>query len=173
MKKPSTYQITFYSLMLMLLTLLWLSVSSCSSEKKLQKAINNHGQKESLTFFVKNYPEYFRQDTVIIRDTIAVIVPERFIDTTFVELRDTIILENEKIKVVLQKVDNGWQLSGTAKADTIYHPIELPCPPIHCPDIEKLQTTSNWWHLAYFILGAVTALIFVWLAFQWAYTNRQ
>jgi hypothetical protein len=158
-EKPVYFFITllifFFGLMLM---------ASCSSEKKLSKAINNHGQKESAAYFVKHYPEYFKSDTVIIFDTITVIVPEHTIDTTFIELRDTIIIENEKIKVVLKKTEDGWSLSGTVKENIIEVPTETICPPVICPDITILPAPNKWnWFLRGICVGMILCAFFIFL----------
>jgi hypothetical protein len=150
-----------------------LLLSSCSTEKKLSRAINKHGQKESVAFIVKTYPEYFKYEAQIVHDTVPVIITESKVDTTFIELRDTITIQNEKIKVVLQKTDQGWNLSGSVKADTIFVPVQVECPPLTCPDMDKLQTgSSNWWYLFWFILGALCTLFALYLAFGIALKGR-
>jgi hypothetical protein len=142
---------------------------SCSTEKKLHRAINKHGQKQSVAYIVANYPEYFRQsepqtvrDTV--RDTLEIIRPEVSLDSTFAHLADSLILENDKLRVALIKTANGWNLSGTAKADTVYYPVEypveIPCPTIICPDIDKIVYTGNKWFiwLIAFMVGVLSTL---------------
>jgi hypothetical protein len=152
-----------------LILLLIALLSSCSTEKKLKKAINNHGQKESVAFIVATYPEYFKRDSIIIKDTIRqeipIYLPEYVIDSTFADLADSLVIENDKLRVQLRKVPTGWQLSATSKADTLYKfieiPIEVPCPPITCPDIDKIQIHFNKWPWVFigFILGIIFTLL--------------
>jgi hypothetical protein len=150
-----------------------LLLSSCSTEKKLSRAINKHGQKESVAFIVKNYPEYFKYEAQIVHDTVPVIITESKVDTTFIELRDTITIQNERIKVVLQKTDQGWNLSGTVKADTVFVPVQVQCPPLTCPDMDKIQTGSTWTqYLVSGSLGFMLALIIIYLLFSFAYSQK-
>ncbi len=67
------------------------ALSSCvSSQRKLQRRIEKHGIKESISFITAKYPEYFKAKDTIIHDTIikvdSVIVPE---NTTTVILTDS------------------------------------------------------------------------------------
>ena len=42
------------------------ALSSCSSQKRLQRRIERHGIKESIGFITRKYPEYFKsKDTTI------------------------------------------------------------------------------------------------------------
>jgi hypothetical protein len=61
-------------------------VSCVSSQKKLQRRIEKHGIKESISFVSAKYPEYFESKDTTIHDTIikvdSIIVPD--IDTTVI-----------------------------------------------------------------------------------------
>ena len=131
------------------LLLIVLFITSCNSEKRLQRAINKHGQKESATYFVSYYPEYFKVEssivdtTIIIHDTILV-KGGISIDTIFISPKDgtDVAFENEFLKMEILNLNGKLQLKGKCKdriitkIDTIS--IIVPCPEIICPDIPQV-----------------------------------
>jgi len=62
------------------------ALSSCSSQKRLQRRIERHGIKESIGFVTAKYPEYFKSKDTTIHDT--TIIERRIevptIDTTVI-----------------------------------------------------------------------------------------
>jgi hypothetical protein len=169
MKIKTNYNLSGIVFFLFFIFLLGTLLTSCSTEKALIRKVEKHGIKESVSLLAVRYPEYYKTEQIIlhdtIRDTISVIVPGIQIDSTFSELADSLTIENDKLKIQLKKVPNGWQLSGSVKPDTIYWPIEIPfqvpCPPITCPDIDKLQTADNKWK--WVGIGFMAAVFFMWL----------
>jgi uncharacterized protein YceK len=138
--------------------LLTIALSGCSSKRKLQRAINKHGQKESIAYIFDKYPEYFKQDSIIIHDTIKYVVKESFVDTFFTFLSDTVIIENNRVITKLIKSDIGYSLSSTCKEDTVYIPIAVPCPPLTCPDITVTENKAFWYDIV--VRWILTLLIF-------------
>jgi len=69
-------------------------------------------------------PSLLQKDTIIVRDSILVldtiIVDNSSIDTNFAEGSDTIIIENDRVRIEYIKIDSIIYLKGTVKADTIY-----------------------------------------------------
>lgn len=135
-----------------------LAGTGCSTEKQLKKAINKHGQKESVAYVVFNYPEYFKQKNIrdTIRDTLYIELPEanhtdtikNFIiteirkDTCLIKAK-TKTFENEFIKTVASVNNNGdLMLSITEKKKTIIaeteRAVSYDCPP--CADVEVLKS---------------------------------
>lgn len=88
-----------------------LSLTSCSPIKR-------HAR------LVKKYPFVHQTDTVILTDTITVIIPENKTDTIFqldsfmVALHDTIVLEKDNLLVQIRKVHDSIYID--AKCDTIF-----------------------------------------------------
>ncbi len=149
---------------IILLSLLFIS---CSSEKKLHSAIQKHGIKESVGYVVTKYPEYFKQesitihDTLIKRDTIT-IEPKLYDFQAELDSLNMFKFENEKLKLSINKNTGKGKViikSDTIfRIDTLYR--EIKCPEIVCPDIDKLdcdKSDKNYNYLL--IILAVIALI--------------
>jgi hypothetical protein len=134
--------------------ILLIALTSCNTEKKLAKAINKHGQKESVTYVVKEYPEYFKD--FIVRDTVQVTVRDTIkiektvLDTTFTMVEDgTLVSENEHLKFELTKLGNKYKAVLTGKPKEIIKekivnvPVEVdrPCPDteIFYQDVQKME----------------------------------
>jgi len=73
---------------------------------------------------VKKYPHVHTQDTIKMIDTIRIEVPKISVDTLFkidsflVKLRDTILIEKEKLKIKMYAVHDSIFIEGTC--DTIF-----------------------------------------------------
>ena len=149
-------------------------MSSCaSSQKRLQRKIERHGIKESVTFVIAKYPEYFKSrdttitDTVIVRDTIILKA-----DTVIEFLKDSsnfLTLNNDSISLTIDKVTNEVSIVYKERIvpieKIIYRDVE--CPIIICPDCDDLKDKSivpsnfPWWML---IVGGVVLVAFkIWL----------
>jgi hypothetical protein len=135
------------------LTILLLGVTllACNTEKRLQKAVNKHGQKESMEYMIKRYPEYFIDytftDTVLVPVIDTLKVPEITLDTLFIPQPDgTFVAENESLKIQIYKLNNELRLKGTCKEREIIVerevsvPVEVTKP---CPELFLTKNTIN------------------------------
>lgn len=80
---------------------------ACSPQKRFTKLVTKH-------------PELLTTDTVIVKDTIRVIVPEVKVDTVVKvnDLLDTIFIEKEQLKVKVWMKGDDVFIEG--KCDTVY-----------------------------------------------------
>lgn len=151
---------------------------SCSTQKRLQRAIEKNGIKESISFTVLKYPEYFRRDSIILHDTItrtdSVLIPEMSFSAPLRDSLEFMIHESDSLRIVIDTRSNTASVRIESRFvyvhDTI--PIAIPCPPIDCPDTESLSdniksktTFPGWgWLLIAFCVGAcfkwITAKLF-------------
>ena len=76
--------------------------------------------KTRFTRLITKHPELLTSDTVLVRDTVRVIVPEVKVDTVVKvnDLLDTIFLEKEQLKVKVWM--KGDQVFIEGKCDTVY-----------------------------------------------------
>lgn len=149
-------------------------LSSCvSSQKRLQRKIEKHGIKESVSFVIAKYPEYFKtkdtviHDTLIVKDTVIIKA-----DTVTAFLSDSsnfLTLNNDSISLTIDKVTNKVKIVYKERIvpieKIIYRDVE--CPVIICPDCDDLKDNSvipsdfPWWLL---IVGGVVLVAFkIWL----------
>lgn len=80
---------------------------ACSPQKRFTKLVTKH-------------PELLTTDTVIVKDTIRVVVPEVKVDTVVKvnDLLDTIFIEKEQLKVKVWMKGDDVFIEG--KCDTVY-----------------------------------------------------
>jgi hypothetical protein len=73
---------------------------------------------------VKKYPFVHKTDTVVLTDTLSIIVPKvqkdtvMLLDSFIVALKDTIVIEKDKLKVRITQVHDSIYID--AKCDTVY-----------------------------------------------------
>ena len=140
------------------------ALSSCSSQKKLQRRIEKNGIKESITFITKKYPEYFKSKDTIIKDTIVIQDTIRIkADTVTAFLSDSsnfLTLNNDSISLTIDKATNKIRIVYKERLVPITKVIyrSVPCPTIVCPDCDDLKDYTKdvfsfpWWLL---IVGGV------------------
>ena len=148
-------------------------LSSCSSQKRLQRKIERHGIKESVGFVVNKYPEYFKSKDTVIHDTIimldSVMIPT--IDTAIVlsDSSNFYHYKSDSLSILINKLTGRLELKIKPRVIYLHDTIitETKCPIIICPDCEDLKDNSiipsnfPWWML---IVGAVLLLAFkIWL----------
>lgn len=131
--------ITLFALALM-------AFASCSTQKRLQRSIERHGVQESAAFMVEKYPWVYKEfrdtvDTTIVKhDTIVI----KEIDTTvnLIDSADLLVHNSDSIRVVVNTVTKKVTIKTPPKyiykTDTLR--LTIPCPPIDCPDLEKIKT---------------------------------
>jgi hypothetical protein len=145
-----------------------LMLASCSTEKRLQRAANKHGQRESIAFLFQKYRDYLPTvDTtplpLILRDTVVVVVPADTLtdDSVTILIDSTATLENGQLKVLVKRLSqNVFRLQAQLKekADTVYvkQKVFVPTPvqTVPCPDEKTLwQKSGNKVIWALFGLG--------------------
>jgi len=140
-------------------------MASCSSQKRLQRRVERHGIKESVSFVIQKYPEYFKIKDTVIHDTLikvdSVIVPT--IDTTVIlsDSSDFYHYKSDSLTLLVNKLTGRVKIK--IKQRTVYlHDtltVSVPCPQIICPDCEDLKDYTKesagfkWWWL---IVAALT-----------------
>jgi len=139
---------------------------SCNSQKRLKRAIEKNGIKESVSFTVLQYPEYFKRvsDTVtipvIVHDTIR--IESDTINANLIDSNGVLSFSDSLVSVRVDKVTNKVRVvlkeREVIRIDTVT--VSAPCPELICPDTESLQsnikngTGSGWiWYLVAFGLG--------------------
>ena len=155
---------------LFLIVLLAGFTSCISSQKRLQRRIEKHGIKESISFVSNKYPEYFESKDTVIHDTIikvdSIIVPH--IDTTVIlsDSSDFYHYKSDSLTLVINKLTGKAKIH--VKTRTIYLTdttfVEVPCPEIKCPEIKdytKQKINFQWWWV---VVGAIAiALFYIWM----------
>jgi len=153
--------------------LITLFLTSCNSEKQLQRRVERHGIKESIGFVIAKYPEYFKSKDTVIHDTLirvdSIIVPQ--IDTT-VLLNDSNGFwthTSDSLTVLVNKLTG--KLKMTVKPRMIYiHDttvVSIPCPQIICPDCDDLTDNTKdgsnfqWWWLI--VVAFLLGLFYIWI----------
>lgn len=118
------------------------SLIACNSEKKLQKAINKHGQKESISYIVGKYPEYFTNtaiiDTVFKVDTVYIPAKDGVI-TDPVIVHDTIYVKTKDFSAAINK-NTGKGIYKIPKDTLFIHDTTVVKVNVPCPDLAKLDT---------------------------------
>lgn len=156
-----------------IIILLSLLIISCSSEKKLHRAIQKHGIKESVGYVVTKYPEYFKQESVTIHDTLIkrdtiIIEPKIFDFKSELDSLNMFKFENEKLKLSINK--NTGKGKITIKYDTIFRVDtlyrDIKCPEIICPDIDKLNSHKSNKNYHYLLIILVIIALFLFLIYN-------
>ena len=147
---------------------------SCSSQKKLQRRIEKNGIKESVSFVVLHYNEYFKSDSVTLTDTITILdtleVHKIDIKADLTDSLDYLVHYSDSLRLVINKKTGVARIFIPSKTiyltDTIVNTVV--CPEVICPDVEKLQSNikngleipSFVWLLLAFLLGLYSPKIF-------------
>ena len=83
-------------------------------------------------------------------------------DTTFNAIKDTVILEKEKLTIKYIRVRDSVYLSGQCAGDTIYKTISVPVyHTIKCPELTRIEMAYKlrWFILFVFFLGLITSTL--------------
>ena len=105
--------------------ILLVAVTSCSPQRRFTRLVTKH-------------PELIQTDTIIRIDTVKVVVPKVEKDTAFLEkyLRDTVVIEKDRLKVKLWKIYDTIKVKAECAADTIEVVREVEIP-VHYYEKEK------------------------------------
>jgi len=145
---------------------------SCSSQKRLQRRVERNGIKESISFVIDKYPEYFKLKDTIIHDTTII---ERRVEVPTI---DTTVILSDSSNFYHYKSDSLTllvnRLTGRVKIrikqrtvyihDTVT--VSIPCPQIICPDCDDLKdytkegSVFKWWWLI--VAGVSLGAFYIW-----------
>lgn len=158
--KKHAVAITIFCLGLLLL-------ESCSTQKRLQRSIEKHGIKESISFVGAKYPEYFRTDSVTVHDTIirtdSIRIPGVDVSVSLRDSLDWLVHESDSLRIAVNTKTGKTRVVVEPRLievhDTIH--IRTECPPIECPEVKKLgdnlrrdSSFPGWgWLIGVFFLG--------------------
>ena len=129
--------------------LLILLLSSCSPQYRLNRLLALH-------------PELKIPDTLFIRD--SVIVPQVQVDTIldFKTIRDTVVIQKDRLQIKLSKIHDTLFLTGKCKGDTVYINRKIPVEKIKIVKPDYLDNFIS--KLPWIVIGlTILLLLFIWL----------
>ena len=122
-----------------------LFTSCISSQKKLQRRIEKNGIKESISFVVLKYPEYFKKkdttilDTIIINDTIT--LAGDTLNVLLLDSNNTLSFNNDSVSITINKANQKakiiWKEKKRPYEKIVYRDVN--CPDVICPDCDDLK----------------------------------
>jgi len=136
----------FVKLMLLLILCL---ITGCSPTYRLNRLLALH-------------PELKIADTLIIRDSL--IVPQVQVDTMldFKTIRDTVIIQKDRLQIKLRKIHDTLYLTGKCKGDTVYRIRKIPVERIKIVKPDYLDNFIS--KLPWIVIGlTILILLFIWL----------
>jgi hypothetical protein len=155
------------TIILGIITILFLTLTSCTSQKRLQRRIERHGIKESVGFVIQKYPEYFKGKDTVIHDTTIIekVVEVPTIDTTVIlsDSSDFYHYKSDSLSLLIDKLTGSVKIKIKQKRIYIHDTVSVavPCPKIICPDCDDLKDYTAektgfkwWWLVASALLGA-------------------
>ena len=131
--------------------LLILLLSSCSPQYRLNRLIALH-------------PELKTPDTLFIKD--SVIIPQIQVDTMLdlKTIRDTIIIQKDRLQIKLSRIHDTLFLSGKCKGDTIYITRRIPVEKIKIVKPDYLDNFIS--RLPWIVIGLI-CLILLFVFIRW------
>ncbi len=124
-------------------------LTSCSPQYRLNRLIALH-------------PELKTADTLFIRD--SVIVPQVQVDTMFdyKTIRDTVIIQKDRLQVKLSRIHDTLFLTGKCKGDTVYIIRKIPVEKIKIVKPDYLDNFIS--KLPWIVIGFICmVLLFVFI----------
>ena len=127
------------------LLLLLLLLASCSPQYRLNRLLALH-------------PELKIPDTIFIRDSL--IVPQVQVDTMldFKTIRDTVIIQKDRLQIKLRKIHDTLFLTGKCKGDTVYITRKIPVEKIKIVKPDKLDNFIS--KLPWIVMGLISLILF-------------
>ena len=131
--------------------LLILLLSSCSPQYRLNRLLARH-------------PELKIPDTLFIRD--SVIVPQVQVDTIldFKTIRDTVVIQKDRLQIKLSKIHDTLFLTGKCKGDTVYITRKIPVEKIRIVKPDYLDNFIS--KLPWIVIGLI-CLVLLFVFFRW------
>ena len=125
--------------------LLLLLLSSCSPQYRLNRLLALH-------------PELKTPDTIFIKD--SVIVPQVQVDTLFdfKTIRDTVIIQKDRLQIKLRKIHDTLFLTGKCKGDTVYINRKIPVDKIRIVKPDYLNNFIS--KLPWIVIGLICLILF-------------
>ncbi len=138
----------FVKLMLLLILCL---ITGCSPTYRLNKLLALH-------------PELKTPDTIFIRDSL--IVPQVQVDTMFdyKTIRDTVVIEKDRLQIKLRKIRDTLFLTGKCKGDTVYITRKIPVEKIKIVKPDYLDNFIS--KLPWVVIGLI-CLILLFVFLRW------
>ena len=131
--------------------LLLLLLTSCSPQYRLNRLIALH-------------PELKTPDTIFIRDSL--IVPQVQVDTMFdfKTIRDTVIIQKDRLQIKLSRIHDTLFLTGQCKGDTVYINRKIPVEKIKIVKPDYLDNFIS--RLPWIVIGFI-CLILLFVFIRW------
>ena len=131
--------------------LLILLLSSCSPQYRLNRLLALH-------------PELKIPDTLFIRD--SVIVPQVQVDTIldFKTIRDTVVIQKDRLQIKLSKIHDTLFLPGKCKGDTVYINRKIPVEKIKIVKPDYLDNFIS--KLPWIVIGLI-CLVLLFVFIRW------
>ena len=107
---------------------------------------------------VEKYPFVHTQDTIVLIDTMTVLIPRIQYDTIFnlTELHDTVYIEKDRLKIKMYRVLDSIYVQGACDSIYIEKIIERKVP------IRYYENPgTNWWKWILIIVGILLFLILI------------
>lgn len=156
-----------------IIAIVFFALTSCSSEKRLQRRVERHGIKESIGFVIAKYPEYFKTKDTIIHDTTIIErrVEVPIIDTTVIlsDSSDFYHYRSDSLTLLINKLTGRVKIKIKQRRvyirDTVTVAVE--CPQIICPDCDDLKDNTKegsrfkWWWLI--VAGTIITGFYIWI----------
>jgi len=117
------------------LIIFYIFVVGCSPQKRLDRLIQRH-------------PELVKIDTTIVHDTTIIETTQKdtvFKDTTFFKLlRDTIVINNDRLTIRQYHSRDSIFIEGECKGDTLYKEIPVPYQTVKAVTEERTPSYIKW-----------------------------
>ena len=107
---------------------------------------------------VERYPHVHQIDTVIVHDTISIVVPKVKHDTVvlFEQLRDTLVIEKERLKIRIHSVHDSIFVHGECDTIKVERIVERKIP------VKYYEKSCDWVRIIKWMIAFVVILVLFW-----------
>lgn len=106
-------------------------------------------------------PSIVTTDTIIVKDTL--IVEAVRVDSTFIDIGDTVTIENDRLVIRYKRdtITNRVFIEGECKADTIIREVRVPVEHYIYSEtwLEKLGIRKTWQKITFWLMIGISLLI--------------